>query len=84
MLMSLHRRRWLWMLAALQVVALQPGKAWADRYSEGTGELAAWYRTGQLVAREDVVTGSVDSFPDVLLKLFAGENTGKLVLQLTR
>jgi NADPH-dependent curcumin reductase CurA len=57
---------------------------WAERYGEGTAELAGWYRSGQLVAREDLVTGSVDSFPDVLLKLFAGENTGKLVLQLER
>ena len=33
-LMSLHPRQWLWALGALVVVALQPGAAWADRYSD--------------------------------------------------
>jgi NADPH-dependent curcumin reductase CurA len=28
-----------------------------------------------------VVQGGVEAFPDALLKLFAGENVGKLVLQ---
>jgi predicted methyltransferase len=33
-LVSPHRGRWLWVLAALQVVSLQPGTARADRYSD--------------------------------------------------
>ena len=33
-LMSLHPRQWLWALGALAVVALEPGAAWADRYSD--------------------------------------------------
>jgi NADPH-dependent curcumin reductase CurA len=37
---------------------------------------------GELTSREDVVHGDVDSFPEVLLRLFRGENTGKLVLAL--
>ena len=31
-------------------------------------------------SREDVVAG-IDTFPETLLKLFRGENFGKLVLQ---
>jgi predicted methyltransferase len=31
---SLHPRQWLWVLTALAVVALEPGQAWADRYSD--------------------------------------------------
>ena len=35
---------------------------------------------GRLVAREHIVHGSVTDFPKVLLMLFTGENTGKLIL----
>jgi NADPH-dependent curcumin reductase CurA len=53
---------------------------YADRYAEGIAELAGWLRDGRLVAREQIVGGGVRAFPETLLKLFAGENIGKLVL----
>ncbi len=53
---------------------------YADRYLEATRELASWYRAGTLVSREDIVDG-LESFPDALLRLFRGENHGKLVLR---
>jgi NADPH-dependent curcumin reductase CurA len=55
-----------------------------DRYPQATAELAQWLRDGQITAREHIVRGEVTDFPDVLLKLFAGENTGKLILALDR
>jgi NADPH-dependent curcumin reductase CurA len=55
---------------------------YADRYAEGVAQLAQWLRSGELRSREDVVHGGIDQFPDVLLRLFHGENTGKLVLAL--
>ena len=55
---------------------------YADRYAEGAAELAQWLRSGELRSREDVVEGDIDEFPDALLRLFRGENTGKLVLAL--
>jgi NADPH-dependent curcumin reductase len=55
---------------------------YADRYAEGVAQLAKWLRSGELRSREHVVAGDVDDFPDVLLTLFRGENTGKLVLAL--
>ncbi len=55
---------------------------YADRYAEGVTQLAQWLGGGQLQSREDVVQGDVDQFPDVLLRLFHGENTGKLILAL--
>lgn len=55
---------------------------WADRYPEAITALAGWLRAGQLISREQVVHGSVGDFPATLLKLFRGENTGKLVLAL--
>jgi NADPH-dependent curcumin reductase CurA len=53
---------------------------YADRYGQATAELAGWLREGRLIAREQIVPGGVRAFPETLLKLFAGENTGKLVL----
>ena len=38
---------------------------------------------GALRSREHVVAGDVSDFPDVLLTLFRGENTGELVLALS-
>jgi NADPH-dependent curcumin reductase len=54
---------------------------YAARYGEAMGELAQWLREGQIVSREHIAEGGVNAFPDSLLKLFAGENTGKLVLR---
>jgi len=55
---------------------------YADRYAEAAREMAQWIAAGKLVAKEDVVAGGIDAFPETLLKLFKGENFGKLVLAL--
>ena len=54
---------------------------YADRYGEAAREMAGWIAAGKLKAKEDVVEGGVDAFPETLLKLFKGENFGKLVLK---
>jgi hypothetical protein len=53
-----------------------------DQYPEAMAELAGWLRDGKLVSREHVVHGGVSDFPETLLMLFDGVNTGKLVLAL--
>ncbi len=53
---------------------------YADRYSVAIAELAGYLKDGRMKSREDVVRG-LDTFPETLLKLFRGENFGKLVLQ---
>jgi NADPH-dependent curcumin reductase CurA len=53
---------------------------YASRYAEAAKEMAGWMAAGQLKTREDIVVG-LETFPDTLLKLFKGENTGKLVLK---
>jgi NADPH-dependent curcumin reductase CurA len=53
---------------------------YAARYAEAASEIAKWMADGRLISREDIVEGGVDTFPEALLKLFAGENIGKLVL----
>ncbi len=54
---------------------------YAARYGEAAAEIGGWMREGRLIAREEVLEGGVSAFPEALLKLFAGENTGKLVLR---
>ena len=53
---------------------------YADRYGDAAREMGGWMREGKLKSREDVVEG-LDTFPETLLKLFKGENDGKLILQ---
>jgi NADPH-dependent curcumin reductase CurA len=55
---------------------------YADRFDAAVAELSGWYAAGQLVARETVVPGGVEAFPQALPMLFEGANTGKLVLAL--
>jgi NADPH-dependent curcumin reductase len=55
---------------------------YADRYPEGVAQLAKWLHSGELRAYEHVIHGSVADFPQTFLKLFRGENTGKLILAL--
>ncbi len=53
---------------------------YANRYAEAAMEMAGWMMAGKLKSKEDIVEG-LETFPDTLLKLFKGENTGKLVLK---
>jgi hypothetical protein len=53
---------------------------YADRYGLAGREMGEWIAAGKLKSREDIVEG-FETFPDTLLKLFKGENTGKLILK---
>ena len=54
---------------------------WADRVPEAIRELGAWHKAGKLNIREDLRTGGIDSYPEVLNHLYTGDNLGKLVLK---
>ena len=54
---------------------------YADRYAVAGREMAGWMAAGKLKTREHIVEG-LETFPDTLLQLFKGENTGKLVLKI--
>jgi NADPH-dependent curcumin reductase CurA len=54
---------------------------YADRYPAAVAEMAAHLKDGRMKSKEDVLTGGLARFPEALLKLFQGENFGKLVLQ---
>ncbi len=53
---------------------------YADRYPIAIAEMAAYLKEGRMKSREDVVQG-LSNFPAALLRLFNGQNFGKLVLQ---
>jgi len=53
---------------------------YVDRYTQAGAEMANWMAAGRLKSREDIVEG-LETFPETLLKLFTGENTGKLMLK---
>jgi NADPH-dependent curcumin reductase len=55
---------------------------YADRYGQAGREMAGWMAAGKLKSREHLVEG-LQTFPETLLKLYKGENFGKLVLKVT-
>jgi NADPH-dependent curcumin reductase CurA len=53
---------------------------YAPRFAEAAAEMGGWLASGKLKSKEDIVSG-LQTFPETLLKLFSGENVGKLVLK---
>ena len=56
---------------------------YAERYPLAVAELAGYLKDGRMKSKEDVVSGGVAAFPGTLVKLFSGENFGKLVLEVS-
>ncbi|MDP3309637.1 MAG: NADP-dependent oxidoreductase [Polaromonas sp.] len=56
---------------------------YADRYPLAIAEMAGYLKDGKMKSKEDVVDG-IENFPETLLKLFNGENFGKLVLRVAK
>jgi NADPH-dependent curcumin reductase CurA len=50
------------------------------KYAEAAREMAGWMMAGKLKSKEDIVEG-FQTFPDTLLKLYSGENFGKLMIK---
>ncbi len=53
---------------------------YAHKYKEAAIEMAGYLAAGKMVSKEHVESG-IDTFPETLMKLFKGENFGKLVLK---
>ncbi len=53
---------------------------YAAQFGAAGQEMAGWMAKGQLKSKEDIVEG-LETFPETLMKLFSGENFGKLVLK---
>ena len=56
---------------------------YVDRFPQAARDIAAWIAAGKLKSREDIVEG-LETFPETLLKLFSGENFGKLILKVEK
>jgi len=55
----------------------------AAEYAVARRRLADWVRTGQIVAPDTIVEGSLDDFDEVFNRLFTGANAGKLILDIS-
>jgi len=55
----------------------------AANYGKAIKEMAGWVAQGKLNANVDVAEGGIKAFQDTFMKLFKGENTGKLVLKVS-
>lgn len=54
---------------------------WRKQWPAMIAELAKWRTEGRLICPDDVVEGGVAAFPDTLLRLFSGDNFGKLIIK---
>jgi NADPH-dependent curcumin reductase len=52
-----------------------------EQYPTAVRDLAAWITEGGISVKEDIAEG-IENFPTTLLKLFNGENFGKLLLKI--
>ncbi len=53
---------------------------YAPRFHLAIAEMAGYLKDGRMKSKEDIVVG-IETFPETLLKLFRGENFGKLILE---
>ncbi len=53
---------------------------YTEKFGSAVREMAGWMKAGKLKTREDIVKG-LETFPETLLMLFKGENTGKLLIK---
>jgi NADPH-dependent curcumin reductase len=52
-----------------------------SRYPEAISQISDWLDSGEIDTKEDIYEG-IKQFPSVLLKLFSGENFGKLLIKI--
>lgn len=55
----------------------------AANYGTAVREMSKWIAEGKLNTTYHEETGGVKAFPEVLMKLFSGDNTGKMVLKVS-
>ncbi len=55
--------------------------SYAPRFAEAGAVMAGWMADGHLRIDEDVQVGLENAYP-AFMRLFSGENTGKLVLKI--
>jgi NADPH-dependent curcumin reductase CurA len=56
---------------------------YASQYAVARKRLAGWVAEGRITAPETIVPGAVTDFLPTFLRLFSGDNVGKLVLDIS-
>lgn len=51
------------------------------KYPAALQELASWLSQGKLKRKEHIVTGGLEGAPQALVDLYAGVNTGKMMVE---
>ncbi|KAJ5902261.1 hypothetical protein N7495_002789 [Penicillium taxi] len=54
---------------------------YAKKYSTALQELASWISAGKLKRKEHIVHGGLEAAPQALVDLYAGVNTGKMMVE---
>ena len=54
-----------------------------DKWPAMQKDLASWHSSGKIQTQQDIARGDVSIFPQTLLRLFEGENFGKLMIELS-
>ncbi|KAL4925295.1 NADP-dependent oxidoreductase [Aspergillus undulatus] len=54
---------------------------YAKQYQQAREELSAWLAQGKLIRKDHIVPGGLEAAPRSLVDLFAGANTGKMMVE---
>ena len=54
-----------------------------DKWPAMQKDLASWHSSGKIRTQHDIARGDVSIFPQTLLRLFEGDNFGKLMIELS-
>ena len=54
---------------------------YAKQYPAALQELASWLSQGKLKRKEHIVPGGLEGAPQALVDLYAGVNTGKMMVE---
>ena len=54
---------------------------YAKKYGTALQELASWLSQGKLKRKEHIVQGGIEGAPKALVDLYAGVNTGKMMVE---
>ena len=54
-----------------------------DKWHAMQKDLASWHSSGKIQTQHDIARGNVSIFPQTLLRLFQGDNFGKLMIELS-
>jgi NADPH-dependent curcumin reductase CurA len=53
----------------------------AEKYAAAREELSSWLAQGKLARKDHILTGGLESAPKALVDLYAGVNTGKMMVE---